>query len=196
MALRLSLTYPPGSSTITHPMALIAPATILPHTRMVAGAMSAMGWVMVEEPGGYVKDSLNAIPVYGRQVRDVEGEEHSRLVQALTDLIKALRALVEHHFAKGLIKAGGGLVCGRSVAGASAAASHAASTLCIAAWVSPSASLPIASMVGFCILSALSSMLRCAANSSPTAPPCVCTAPPSFLQASVKALSSVLIILS
>uniref|UniRef100_A0A7S0TLZ9 CAP N-terminal domain-containing protein n=1 Tax=Hemiselmis andersenii TaxID=464988 RepID=A0A7S0TLZ9_HEMAN len=87
-----------------------APATLRPHTRMVAGAMSAMGWVMVEEPGGYVKDSLNAIPVYGRQVRDVEGEEHSRLVQALTDLIKALRALVEHHFAKGLIKAGGGLL--------------------------------------------------------------------------------------
>lgn len=48
------------------------PGTYKAHTRMISGAMSAMGWVAADTPTAYVKDTLNAIPVYGRQVREVE----------------------------------------------------------------------------------------------------------------------------
>jgi hypothetical protein len=82
------------------------PATFKAHTRMIAGAVSAMGWVTSDQPGDYIKDTLNAIPVYGRQVREVEGDEHAALVVALSALLKRLRDLCSEHFGRGLLLAG------------------------------------------------------------------------------------------
>jgi hypothetical protein len=73
------------------------------HTAMVAGAMTAFGWVTSPDPRQYIGDMLNAVPVYGRQIlSDFPGEEHQALVEALKLLLRGLQEYVSKYHPHGL----------------------------------------------------------------------------------------------
>uniref|UniRef100_A0A7S0HB94 CAP N-terminal domain-containing protein n=1 Tax=Hanusia phi TaxID=3032 RepID=A0A7S0HB94_9CRYP len=73
------------------------------HTAMIAGAMTAMGWITSPEPRQYIGDMLNAVPVYGRQiVEEYPGEEHKNLVHTLKLLLRGLQEYVTKFHPRGL----------------------------------------------------------------------------------------------
>jgi len=73
------------------------------HTAMVAGAMTAFGWVTSPDPRQYIGDMLNAVPVYGRQIlNDFAGEHHQGLVESLKLLLRGLQEYVTAHHGHGL----------------------------------------------------------------------------------------------
>ena len=73
------------------------------HTAMVAGAMTAFGWVTSPDPRQYIGDMLNAVPVYGRQIlSDFPGEHHQALVESLKMLLRGLQEYVSTYHPHGL----------------------------------------------------------------------------------------------
>ncbi|KAJ1476241.1 adenylate cyclase-associated CAP [Baffinella frigidus] len=73
------------------------------HTAMVAGAMTAFGWVTSPDPRQYIGDMLNAVPVYGRQILgEYPQEAHQGLVQSLKFLLRGLQDYVSTHHPHGL----------------------------------------------------------------------------------------------
>lgn len=74
------------------------------HTAMVAGAMTAFGWVTSPDPRQYIGDMLNAVPVYGRQIlADFPGQDHQALVETLKLLLRGLQEYVSNHHPYGLV---------------------------------------------------------------------------------------------
>ena len=73
------------------------------HTAMVAGAMTAFGWVTSPDPRQYIGDMLNAVPVYGRQIlSDFPGDHHQALVESLKMLLRGLQEYVSTYHSHGL----------------------------------------------------------------------------------------------
>ena len=65
---------------------------------MVAGAMTAFGWVTSPDPRQYIGDMLNAVPVYGRQIlAEYPQEAHQSLVQVENNPFHAGPRVLDTH---------------------------------------------------------------------------------------------------